>query len=1076
MVRAGHDGSHAGLILWRAGRDAAEPRVGRCALDNQRRWRKAPEAEKLGCLTADPLKPGLHEALLTRRLEELLTQLRDGSLVPDLAELRDAEASDRMSRHLAGVLAKAIDGAPEGTRSDEAVRIAAALIHRLEELINRKVDLSGDEPVDPARVLVALLQRLPDGRPQPIPRPLTPLLDTTVFTNAPGEPAVGHELRAEVPSADAIDVVIAFVRWSGVRPLMDALRRHCEAGKPLRVLTTTYTNSTERRALDELERLGAQIRVSYDTSSTRLHAKAWIFHRDSGYSTAYIGSSNLTQSAQVLGLEWNVRVSAARNPDAVAKMAAVFTSYWESRDFAPYDAKEFEQRTEALAADALTLLSPIEVELRPFQEALLEHITLARHQGHHRNLLVAATGTGKTVMAAVDYARLRPELARSRLLFVAHREEILDQSRATFRYALRDAAFGEKWVAGQRPRQFEHVFASIQSLNAADVRNIDPSHFDVVIVDEFHHAAAPSYETLLEHLKPVELLGLTATPERSDGLDVLRYFDGRIAAELRLWDAIDQEYLAPFAYFGVHDGLDLRSVPWRRGQGYDVSALEGVLTADHAWIHLVVEEIRRKIVDPSGMRALGYCVSVGHAHFMAERFTQLGLAALALSARSRPDERRGALRDLSEGKLRAVFTVDLFNEGVDIPSVDTLLLLRPTDSPTLFLQQLGRGLRKTAGKSACTVLDFVGTHRKEFRFDRRLCALLGGSRADVERQVRQDFPFLPAGCSFHLDQVAKEIVLGSIRDSIPSTWRERCAELRSLGDVGLGDYLEGSGLELEDVYAGNHSWTEMRREVGLETATAGQAETPLLRAVGRLLHVDDDERLEVYARLLREDHPPRLTQLSLREQRLLRMLVSSLSTLPTSAGLADAVDQVWAHPQVRAELVEVLQLLHERVAYLDQPLGLPDVPLLLHSRYTRTEILAAFGVGEGAKPPTWQTGVWWEPRSRTDLFAFTLDKSVGGFSPTTRYRDYAISPELIHWESQSATAADSPTGQRYIRHREGGTNVVLFARLRTTDRAFWCLGPATYVRHEGDRPIAFVWKLQRRLPAELYTSFAAAVA
>jgi HKD family nuclease len=390
-----------------------------------------------GGLAGDSLKPGLHERLLTRRLEELLGQLPDAILVADLAELRDAEASDRMSRHLAGVLARAIDQAPEGKRSDEAVRIAAALIHRLQALMDGKGDLVGDEPVDPGQVLIALRKRLPDGRPQPIERPLTPLLDTTLFTNAPGEPAVGHELRAEVPSADAIDVVIAFVRWSGVRPLIDALRRHCEEGKPLRVLTTTYTNSTERRALDELERLGAQIKVSYDTSSTRLHAKAWIFHRDSGYSTAYIGSSNLTHSAQVFGLEWNVRVSAARNPDAVAKMAAVFTSYWESRDFAPYDAAEFERRTEALAADALTPLSPIEVELRPFQEALLDHITLARHQGHHRNLLVAATGTGKTVMAAVDYARLRPELPRTR----ASKRSIIvgDQSVASTRAPRRAA-------------------------------------------------------------------------------------------------------------------------------------------------------------------------------------------------------------------------------------------------------------------------------------------------------------------------------------------------------------------------------------------------------------------------------------------------------------------------------------------------------------------------------------------------------------------------------------------------------------------------------------------------------------
>ena len=324
-------------------------------------------------MTSDSLKPGLHEALLTRRLEELLAQIPDGTLLADLADLRDAEASDRMSRHLAGMLARAIERAPEGERSDEAVRIAAALIRAPPGPHGWKSDLRGDEPVDPARVLVALLQRLPDGRPQPIERPLTPLLDTTVFTNAPGEPAVGHELRAEMPSADAIDVVMAFIRWSGVRPLIDALRRHCEEGKPLRVLTTTYTNSTEQRALDELERLGAQIKVSYDTSSTRLHAKAWIFHRESGYSTAYIGSSNLTHSAQVLGLEWNVRVSGARNPDAVAKMAAVFDELLgEPRLRRATTPDEFARRTETQPSREVTLLSPVEIELRPFQEALLE--------------------------------------------------------------------------------------------------------------------------------------------------------------------------------------------------------------------------------------------------------------------------------------------------------------------------------------------------------------------------------------------------------------------------------------------------------------------------------------------------------------------------------------------------------------------------------------------------------------------------------------------------------------------------------------------------------------------------------
>jgi HKD family nuclease len=438
-------------------------------------------------------------------------------------------------------------------------------------------------------VLHSVVGRLPDGRPESIAEPLIPLLDTTLLTNAPGEPRVGHQVLTEIHSADRIDVVMAFIRRSGIAPLMPALRAHCTAGRALRILTTTYTGSTEGRALDELYDGGADIRVSYDTSSTRLHAKAWLLHRQSGFSTAYIGSSNLTHSAQVSGLEWNVRISGARNPDVIDKVAAVFESYWHNPDFRPYDQEEFRVRAEQSTGSVATnLVFPTDLRPEPFQERLLEQIALSRHQGRHRNLLVAATGTGKTVMAALDYLGLREALPRARLLFVAHREEILMQSRATFQQALRDPLFGELWVGRNRPAQFEYVFASIQSLNASGLTHLDPMHFDIVIVDEFHHAAAQSYRMLLNHVKPIELLGLTATPERSDGLPILDWFEGRIAAELRLWDAIDQQRLVGFAYYGIHDGLDLRDIPWRRGRGYDVEGLSNLLTSNDALAKFVL--------------------------------------------------------------------------------------------------------------------------------------------------------------------------------------------------------------------------------------------------------------------------------------------------------------------------------------------------------------------------------------------------------------------------------------------------------------------------------------------------------
>ncbi len=1027
------------------------------------------------------IERGLYEILITEALEARLREVGVG-LAPIRTGLRAAEAADRIALHIGRLVRRALQDVDDEQRVAVGVDLARALLARIDAAV-ADADVSAESPILSGSVLRAVLAALPDGTPEVIAEPLIPLLDTALLTNAPGEPRVGSQLLTEIHSADRVDVVMAFIRRSGIAPLLAALRRHCAAGRRLRVLTTTYTGSTEGRALDELQQAGAEIRVSYDLSTTRLHAKAWLFHRASGFSTAYIGSSNLTHSAQVSGLEWNVRVSGARNPDVLGKVGAVFENYWNGGDFAPYDAAEFAERVKPEADTGPgILLSPIELRPEPFQERLLEQIALAREQGHHRNLLVSATGTGKTVMAAVDYARLRATLPRARLLFVAHREELLEQSLATFRYALRDAAFGELWVGGQRPRLFEHVFASIQSLSAAGYANIAPDHFDVVIVDEFHHAAAPSYRALLEHVDPLELLALTATPERSDGLPLLGWFGDRIAAELRLWDAIDQHRLAPFVYYGIADSLDLRQIPWRRGHGYDVTELSNLLTADDAWARLVIRQLVEHVEDPRRMRALGFCVSVLHAQFMARVFRKAGIAATAVWGNSPDDERRAALTDLAAGRVNVVFSVDLFNEGLDVPVVDTLLFLRPTDSPTLFLQQLGRGLRRSPGKSVCTVLDFVGQHRKEFRFDRRFRALLGGSRKDLVDQIEGGFPFLPAGCHLELDPVAKERVLANIRAAVSGRWSAKIAELQQLArddqGVSLGSFLHATGLELDDVYGADKCWSDLRADAGLPVLPAGPHEVVLRRACGRLLHVDDRERIEFWREWLR-DGSPALSSAAPRHARLLRMLAASVAdqALRKDTTLEEALVILQRHPQVRGELLELLDVLAERIGHVHPPFtGHADVPLAVHARYTRIEILAALGVGKLAKVAPWQSGVYWAPDARTDLFAFTLDKTTGQFSPTTSYKDRAVSRDLIHWESQSTTRADSATGLRYREHVAQGTSILLFARLRADDRAFWFLGPATYVSHEGELPMAVTWRLHHPLPGDLYASFAAAVA
>ena len=371
------------------------------------------------------MKPrGLYELLLTKALAELLTQLPD-RLEPVSEPLRSAEAADRIALHLGRAVQKALEDVPEAER----VKAGVDLVDRLLQQIGaNRPDLLAE--AFSGSVLRAIAGRLPDGSREVIPQPLIPLLDTALLTNAPGEPRVGSQVLAEMHSADRIDVVMAFIRRSGIAPLVGALRTHCSAGRGAASADDDVHEVDGRRRARSLRDLGADVRVSYDVTGTRLHAKSWLFHRASGFSTAYIGSSNLTHSAQVTGLEWNVRVSGARNPDVVDKVAAVFESYWNGGDFIPYDARRVRSAdgSSRMTTTITFVHEPDRAPARALPGTPARGDRALRERGHHRNLLASATGTGKTVMAAIDYARLRERLPRARLLFVAHRKEILEQS------------------------------------------------------------------------------------------------------------------------------------------------------------------------------------------------------------------------------------------------------------------------------------------------------------------------------------------------------------------------------------------------------------------------------------------------------------------------------------------------------------------------------------------------------------------------------------------------------------------------------------------------------------------------
>ncbi|MBT2410777.1 DUF3427 domain-containing protein [Streptomyces sp. ISL-12] len=1042
----------------------------------------------------DPGQPiaGVYEKLITQSVHDELEQLASAGWKAIDAEVGGESSPHVLARHIGEVIAHRL----QRLQADQQVPFANQV---LDSVAAAWSDRSEDEPisrvVEGPRQLLALAQQEAAG--VYAIRPLTPLSETSLLTNSPEDLSLGAELRAELATADRIDLLCAFVKWYGIRVLEEALHAAKKRKVPIRVITTTYMGATDRRALDRLVRdFGATVKVNYEIRSTRLHAKAWLFRRNTGFDTAYVGSSNLSRAALLDGLEWNVRLSSVATPAVLDKFEATFDAYWNDIAFETYDPDLHGQRLdEALAqasgsgtaTDLKINLSGLEVRPYPHQQDMLERLRVEREiRDRHQNLLVAATGTGKTVMAALDYRNLcrQTQGERPKLLFVAHRKEILSQSLRTYREVLDDASFGELLHAGQDPREWTHVFASVQSLNAQRLEQLARDHFDVIVIDEFHHATATTYRRVIDHFTPKELLGLTATPERMDGQNVQdEFFGGRIAAEMRLWEALENNLLCPFHYFGIPDGTDLRNLGWQRGT-YTEQELDSLYTGNDARARIVVKQIADKISNPGAMRALGFCVSRAHARFMAECFRQANFQAVALDGNSPADVRAQALTDLRDGKLQVIFSVDLFNEGLDIPDVDTLLLLRPTNSATIFLQQLGRGLRRTDSKPVLTVLDFIGQHRAEFRFEEQFRALTNLSRNRLVDHIENDFPQLPSGCQIILEGKSKELVLDNIRAQLGATVKTLVNEVRAYRTPRLAEYLHESRREIKELYKSDNSWTTILRRAGLIDEPAPSAEAALLKRVHAFLHVDDPERAQAYLKLLSDD-APRYDELIPADQVYARMLFFNLwDNAGGFTSYQEGLESLRPQQALRDELRQLLSYVMERADHFPIPLTglLGQVPLKVHSSYNRSEILAALGVARfgGQMPRSFAQGVLWVDELQTDALLITSEKDEKDFSPTVRYKDYALSPSLFHWESQSTTAEGSPTGLRYQQHEQRGSHVLLFMRrYKNTDigksQPWMLLGPATYDTHTGSKPMAVTWRLKHELPADVWV-YSAAVA
>ena len=1037
------------------------------------------------------LKSGLYEQVINRQISQELDQTDRPKKV---VAIDAAEASKILAKYLSEVLERSLESLRD---TNKAIAGQVSLVNKLITVIQAETGehsvemLSVDER---AEQLLALMERQNniqaiDGAPMII-RPETSISISSLFTNAIREPNLYTELKKEIASCDRIDLLVSFIKWSGLRMIIEELRTFTQKGGQLRIITTSYMGATDVKAIEELRQLpNTEVKISYDTKRTRLHAKTYVFYRETGFSTAYVGSSNLSNAAISSGMEWNVKVTAKDLPDTLKKIAATFESYWNNNEFEMYKVEQRDRLARALKSERLSGTTQLgqylfDIAPYPYQQEILDKLDAERKvRGYYKNLVVAATGTGKTVIAAFDYRRFcRENPGRpNRLLFVAHRQEILTQSVACFRGVLKDANFGDLFVGEYHPDRLDQLFMSVQTFNSQGFHEkTTPGYYDYIVIDEFHHSAAPTYQKLLAHYQPQVLLGLTATPERMDGKSILEYFDNRIAAEIRLPEAIDRKLLSPFQYFGVTDVIDLDALHWSRG-GYEKSELTNlyalsVISAERRADH-VIRSILRYVTDFDEVKGLGFCVSVEHAKFMANYFNERNIPSIHLSGESFDEERNTAKARLVRGRIRFIFVVDLYNEGVDIPEVNTVLFLRPTESLTVFLQQLGRGLRLADKKECLTVLDFIGQANKKYRFEEKFAALLASTARSVQLEIRDGFTSVPKGCFIQLERKAQEYVLSNIKSAFGARAgliaRLATFEEDSGLPVSLANFLDYYHLDARALYE-RGTFSRLCTLAGVRDEFSEEMEGVLTNAFSRICGINSSGWIRFLLEFLPTINGYEAATLSKPQKTMLQMFYVTLWNESAENLEAEKVRNnlhaLAASPILFDELMELLHYNFDKIDLVGEAIDLGfDCPLELHCNYSLRQIATAmdyynYGALQGL-------GVKYFPEKKTDVFFVTLNKSDKEYSPTTMYNDYSINEWLFHWQSQSTTSAESATGKRYIHQRQTGNQILLFIRESKKDNfanasPYTFLGLADYIKHDGSRPMNITWQLRAPIPAK----------
>ncbi len=893
--------------------------------------------------------------------------------------------------------------------------------------------------------------------------------------NLPTEPRMLDVVREGLSDAKDVRIAVAFTRCSGLALVRDELRGVMSRGGSVRVLTSTYQNVTQPAALDSLLALASSgVETRLQDGPVGFHAKFWWFSGGRS-SRCWAGSSNLTKGGLDTNVEWNIR----RSDDPSMRLtASQFDALWSRSDVRDLDAEAIRaygvrcaeagaDRRATLVGDHGPIVRPNEVQL----EALAELAAL-RARGGRRAAIIAATGVGKTYLAAFD---ARASGARS-VLFVSHRLEHLLQAERAFRAVFTDGRRFGVVGGGRRESEADVVFSTVIGVL------LDPSlaarTFDYLVIDEFHHVEAPSYEVLRPIRERAFLLGMTATPERQDGRDILEWTDRSVALEVRLPEAIDRGWLLPFHYFGVADEtIDFADFPWRR-----LDQIEDRLSVEARAEYVLTCAIERGFDGPK-RATIGFCAGRRHASFMADAFRRRRQVAEVVLGDQGVAERESIYRRLANPSdpLQWVFVADVLNEGVDIPAINSVLFLRPTESSTLFLQQLGRGLRLFPGTEVLTVLDFVGHHRSAWLPIRSLDAPGGnGRRVEVTPGVVMQPPL---ACEVVLERRTREILEKIKRFT---SRREECDHAYLLLREELGRTPMPTDLsrradvpKLSAFRAAYGSWIDCQRHHGDEPLFAvGRTATDAALVFLNAIELDwQAQRVAPYALvwgLAQNPHDPvagfeeffvrhpywSIERVSLDDSKTWATVRRKLERSLDGVRLADAVlgalgDRLL--PEVEGRLLYTIDS-----DYRSRHEGARLHPSDLHvfDRYDRPDVIRHFGTHYD--PTKHNKGVIWFD----DDCAIIAKLDTSTAKTRYQYGNRILDDRRFSWTSQNQMAPDNATGRRVVEHAKDQRRLHLFVQSGSHERAFY-LGQATVLGVEGSKPMTVTMQFDRPIPDDV---------